>query len=74
MFNFNFSHMLSFTIIKSQKSTRYYIYNAFGTELAQATSLEQCLNYFYKWCVKLACKSVTFSPTRDVNVIFVKMD
>lgn len=66
--------MLSFTIIKSQKSTRYYIYNEFGSELAQSTSIEHCLIYFYKWCVKLACKSVTFTPTKDSNTILVKMD
>ena len=66
--------MLSFTILKSNKSERYFIINASGVELAQAVSLAQCFNYFYSWCGKLAGKSVTFTRTKDSNVILVKMD
>lgn len=65
--------MLSFTIIKSQKSDRYFIINSDGVELAQAVSLAQCFNYFYTWCGKLACKAVTFTCTNDSNVILVTM-
>lgn len=64
---------MHFTVIKSQTS-RYYIYNSEGIKLAQVTSLDLCLKYFYDWCVKLANKSVTFSPTMDHDVILVKMD
>ena len=63
-----------FTIIKSQNSPRYYIYNSEGIKLALVTSLDLCLKYFYEWCVKLACKSVTFTPTKDHDVILVNMD
>ena len=66
--------MLSFTIIKTQNSTRYAIYDSYGFELALVTSFEHCLKYFYDWCVKLASKSVTFTPTKDANVILVRID
>lgn len=66
--------MQSFTVIKSRNSRRYYVYNCDGTDIAQLDSFAMCLNYFYEWCVKLSCKSVTFAPTIDPNVICVKMN
>lgn len=67
--------MLSFTILRPSKCGcgHFYIYNSDGVELAQAVSLAQCFNYFYSWVEKLGSVSVTFSRTRDKDVILVKI-
>ena len=66
--------MLSFTLLRSSKTNHVIIYNQYGTELAECASMNAVFDYFYNWCDKLACKSVTYSQTQDKNVIRVKME
>lgn len=66
--------MLRFTILRSSKTPRVYIYNQYGSELSQCASMNEVFDYFYSWCDKLACKSVIYSQTNDKNVIRVEMD
>lgn len=66
--------MLKFTILRSSKTPRVYVYNQYGTELAQCATMNEVFDYFYNWCDKLACKSVSYAQTQDKNVICVTMD
>lgn len=67
--------MLSFTILRPSKCGcgRYYIYNKDGVEIAQCASLNAVFGYFYYWVEKLGSVSVTFSRTKDKDVILAKI-
>jgi len=66
--------MLTFSVIRSAKSGRFYIYNATGVELARCESMNAVFDYFYNWSVKFCSKSLTYSFTTSKDVILVKMD
>lgn len=66
--------MLTFSVIRSAKTGRIYIYNQTGAELAQCASMNEVFNYFYNWCVKFCSKSLTYSFTKSKDVLLVKMD
>lgn len=65
--------MLSFTIIRSSKSDRIYVYDQRSIQLAQFSSLSEVFNYFYNWVEKLNSGSVIFTRTTDKNVILAKI-
>lgn len=67
--------MLSFTILRPSKCGcgRYYIYNQYGGEIAQCASMTAVFAYFYTWVEKLNSESVTFSRTKDKDVILAKI-
>lgn len=65
--------MLSFTIIRSTKSARIFVYDQRGVPLAQFSSLSEVFNYFYTWCEKLNSESVTYTRTTDKHVILAKI-
>lgn len=65
--------MLSFTIIRSTKSDRIYVYDQHSIQLAQFSSLSEVFNYFYTWVEKLNSESVTFTRTTDKYVILAKI-
>lgn len=71
---FKFSCMLTFSVIRSAKTGRIYIYNQTGAELAQCDSMKEVFNYFYNWSVKFCSKSLTYSFTKSKDVLLVKMD
>ena len=65
--------MLSFTIIRSTKSSRIYVYDQHSIQMAQFSSLSEVFSYFYGWCEKMNQDAVTFTRTTDKNVILAKM-
>ena len=66
--------MLTFSVIRSAKTGRVYIYNATGAELAQCETMNEVFNYFYNWSVKFCSKSLTYCFTKSKDVLLVKMD
>ena len=67
--------MLTFTVLLPPKSSvsRVYVYNQYGDEVAQCASLNDVFSFFYHWCVKFNGKSVTYTFTKDKDVLLVKM-
>lgn len=66
--------MLTFTILRSSKSHRCYIYNKDAVKLATCNTMNDVFDYFYSWCEELDFKSVIYTQTDDKNVIRVIMD
>lgn len=66
--------MLTFTILRSPKTHRCYIYNKDYLRLAQCDTMNDVIDYFYSWCEELSCKSVVYTQTDDKDVIRVMMD
>lgn len=67
--------MLSFTILRPSKCGcgRYYIFNQYGVEIAQYASMTAVFEFFYSWVEKLGSESVTFTRTKDKDVILAKI-
>lgn len=66
--------MLTFSVIRSSKTGRVYVYNQTGAEVAQFASFNGVFNYFYDWSVKFCSKSLTYSFTTSKDVLLVKID
>ena len=66
--------MLTFTILRSPKTHRCYIYSHDGSKLATCDTMNDVFDYFYGWCDAFACKSVIYTQTDDKNVIRAIMD
>lgn len=65
--------MQTFTLVRSDKSERVFIYNSDGTEIGQCVTSYGVFSYFSQLRKDLSCRSVTYSLTRDDNVILVKL-
>lgn len=66
--------MLTFSIFRSIKSDRVYIYDQNLIELAQCENMNAVFNYFYSLCEKASCNSVLYSQTKDKHIIHVILD
>lgn len=66
--------MVSYTIVRSSKSDRIYVYNRFSVKIAQCASMGDVVNFLMKCCRGNVCKSVTFTPSVIEEVTFVTLN
>ena len=63
--------MVSYTIVRSSKTDRIYVYNRLSVKIAQCASMGDVFNFLMKCCRENVCKSVIFTPSIIEEVIFV---
>ena len=65
--------MESYTIVRSSKSDRIYVYNRFSVKIAQCASLADVFNFLAKRCRGSVFQSATFTPSIIEEVTFVTL-
>jgi len=65
--------MVNFTVIKSHNSSRVTIYSSDSKESCVCSSIFGAYSFFEMLRRDADCKSVTYTATKDDNVILVKI-